>query len=424
MEGQAQVPTLVDELRGETHDDVGRRLLIVVAVLVVNLTVGVAVHIDTFQRLAVGVVHLLVDPEGTGGLAHVVSHDGGAVTAADGLARGYAVVLVAFAAHQFRNLVVVPRNVVLEVPGEVLRHDGLHVETELNAIVLQRTDVLGHDAGRSRSHGDDDGVQQVGGLAVVTVQIPHEASVLGREVQTGVVGRRGLPLQTGIVGRRTGRIVVLAAEGVHGIVVTDGVHRLVGEVGADALLTGLSPSEAQFQVVEPRGLLHELLTADAPGKSRGGEVTEACGGTLGEARRTVGTEGDGEEVALEQRVVDATEVGHQTVVCGPCLLGAYTLVVSLGRGQEVTVRVVALPALSGVPAFAVVAAFLGTGHDAEVVYLVPHVAVLGVGVGRGRPLHVVGLAVPAVVVVVEGVGRAVVVLLRLGVLAADVGVQH
>ena len=63
MEGCTQVPVLVEELGGEAHDDVGCRALVIVAVALVNLSVGVAIDIHTLDRLSCLVIDLLIDEE-------------------------------------------------------------------------------------------------------------------------------------------------------------------------------------------------------------------------------------------------------------------------------------------------------------------------------------------------------------------------
>jgi hypothetical protein len=61
MEGCTEVPVLIDELGGETHDDIRSRALVAITVVIVNLAVTVTVNIYTLNRLAVLVVNLLVN---------------------------------------------------------------------------------------------------------------------------------------------------------------------------------------------------------------------------------------------------------------------------------------------------------------------------------------------------------------------------
>ena len=67
------------------------------------------------------------------------------------------------------------------------------------------------------------------------------------------------------------------------------------------LLTSLTPAQTQLGIADDIDVLHERLVGDTPGEGCCGEVTPAV--TIGEAAGTVGTEGEGEEVAIQQGVV-------------------------------------------------------------------------------------------------------------------------
>jgi hypothetical protein len=72
VERSTEVPVLIDELCGQTHNHVGSRALVVVAVVVVDLSIGVAVYVETLDRFTVGIVNLLINEEGVDGFAHLI----------------------------------------------------------------------------------------------------------------------------------------------------------------------------------------------------------------------------------------------------------------------------------------------------------------------------------------------------------------
>ena len=111
---------------------------------------------------------------------------------------------------------------------------------------------------------------------------------------------------------------------------------------------------------------------------------------LRELRGTIGTERSRQHVAVEQRVVQTTEVRYQCVVGSPLLLAADTGVESLAG--------IGVGTLSLIETVTVVVAFLGTGHDVDEVS-VELLLILGVCVGGDAVLVVACQTVPAVVVV-------------------------
>ena len=108
MEGCTEVPVFVEELGSEAHDNVSCRFLVEVLVAFVNLAVGVAVNIETFDWLSCLIVNLLVNEERVGCLAYTVCLNLSAVTTRDGCTGLDVVVCVAVATSKRGNLVVVP----------------------------------------------------------------------------------------------------------------------------------------------------------------------------------------------------------------------------------------------------------------------------------------------------------------------------
>ena len=108
MECCTEVPVLIEELGCEAHDNVSCRLLVEVLVAFVNLAVGVAVNIETFDWFACLVVNLLVNEERVGCLTYTVCLYLSAVTTRDGCTGLDVVVGIAVATCKRGNLVVVP----------------------------------------------------------------------------------------------------------------------------------------------------------------------------------------------------------------------------------------------------------------------------------------------------------------------------
>ncbi len=88
--------------------------------------------------------------------------------------------------------------------------------------------------------------------------------------------------------------------------------RDVVEIITNVLLTGLTVCQTELQVADGLNILQESLFFHAPSESCCREVAPLM--TLGEARRTVGTHGEREEVAVQQRVVQTADPRAQAVL--------------------------------------------------------------------------------------------------------------
>ena len=95
------------------------------------------------------------------------------------------------------------------------------------------------------------------------------------------------------------------------LIVTEGVDRLVAIVGDTILLSGHTVAKTELQVADGLHLLEEGLLLDLPCQSDGGEDTPAVLGC--KARGAVGTYGRGDEVAVEERVIDTTVKGYKRI---------------------------------------------------------------------------------------------------------------
>ncbi len=343
---------------------------------------------------------------------------------------------VGVGAHKLGNLVAVVGEVEIDVPAQVGSVDGLVADAGLDTGVAHAAYVaVGLVA--EVAHGSHAGVvDQVGGLAIVPVDRATQLLVPQAPVETHV-GRGGsLPLQCGVVGIGTG----------HGAVAHDivertlhaGVDCIVGIVAvvADAfLLAGLTPAQAQLEVAQCGSVLQEALLVDGPGQSGAGEVApllvvEALEPV--EARRAVGTEGEGEEVALGIVVLHTSEVGLQVV------LGAVALAVVLQGhdvggasqwgdiagivgGSECRVVGVLIDIVGVLLAPEVLP--LVAGHDVEVVHVVEVLVVLEILTPGEVLLGAVGPAVAAPVAGLRATGKHVGVLLAAREVATYCGVQ-
>ena len=227
---------------------------------------------------------------------------------------------VAFAS-QLGNLVLVIGEVGGQLPLQVLCLDGTHGECSLDTLVLQRTDIAQHLVTEVRTCRNGGSVDQVGGLTIIVVYATADAVAEQGEVQTDVRSCGGLPLQVLVIGIGTVEqtAVVEANEGITSVH-TGGVHVIGGKiiVVADAvLLTGLTPTETELQLVKPFGVLQEGLFVDLPTKCYRGEGCPVVVETAG----TVATYGGGNHVAVESDVVGTSEERYQVALLLP-LAGA------------------------------------------------------------------------------------------------------
>ena len=179
--------------------------------------------------------------------------------------------VVRIVADEFKNLVAVVGQVVVDGPQQVGGADGLPVQGHLDTGVAQRTDVLVECVAEVGHCREGSPVQQVGSLAIVPVDATTQALVHDTPVQTDVGGRCGLPLQLGVVnvGPSLGAVAADIIERTHAAVAHHVGSKVV--VVADAfLLTGLTPTETQFQVAEGT-IFHEVFLVDLPCQGCRGE---------------------------------------------------------------------------------------------------------------------------------------------------------
>ena len=147
-------------------------------------------------------------------------------------------------------------------------------------------------------------------LLLIDVGSHFEARVEEGKVETDVEVLNGLPLQIGIADRRNGGTQnALAIEHIVGS--TEQGHR--GTV-ADLLVTYTTPTETELTIGEPVLTFEEGLTTECPGCTCRWEGSILA--AVGEAARTVGTDGCGEIVAAVVVVHHTTEPRNEGVVAG------------------------------------------------------------------------------------------------------------
>ena len=103
-------------------------------------------------------------------------------------------------------------------------------------------------------------------MTIVVINSTIDATRQETEVDTGIVGRRGLPLDVAVEGLRsqrtgyTGHILCIT-------IVYIVVERIVGiVVVTNILLTGLTPTQTELKSRQGLRVLEELLLGDVPSK--------------------------------------------------------------------------------------------------------------------------------------------------------------
>ena len=140
--------------------------------------------------------------------------NGRSVTRADGVTRLYVVVFAVAAVREFGNLIVVPCNVVLYIPDEVLRYYRLGANGELDTIVFKGADVGGEGRVEVRPYRYFHRVEEVFSLTIVSIDTTADAAAEEAVVDTYIVGRCSLPLQVGVVSTCTLCIIICVTESV------------------------------------------------------------------------------------------------------------------------------------------------------------------------------------------------------------------
>ena len=213
MSVQTEVPSLVADLGVESEvSPRGRAAAGHIAVVGVDLTVVVAVHEGILYRIAFLVVNLLVQIISIrsvaglvqGGKSYVATHR---LTYLDSLE-------VLVAVGKLGDLYVLEGEVSADLPVPVSCLDGDEVGRKLYTLVHHTSDVRGQLLAEVRSERNGNLVQQIEGVAVVSLDATADAVVQEAEVHTDVVGLGGLPFDVGVVCQRRQHVerTVLSAE--------------------------------------------------------------------------------------------------------------------------------------------------------------------------------------------------------------------
>ncbi len=232
-------------------------------------------------------------------------------------ARAYAwaslnIIVGSCAGSQLVHAVLVVSHVVVQLPREVLGHDRTHRRGELDTLVVERSDVGGHGVLEVAAGCHIHGVDKVCGLAVVVVEVEGQPVVEEAEVKTGVPCGGLLPCEVRVVNvRKIGHAVV--AHWVEGVLCVWSVCGNPSVVANAFLLTCLTPTETELEVVDSLNVAEERLVVDAPSQGHRWEETPTA--ILVEARGTVVTQGEREHVPVQQGVVHAAEERHEEVLC-------------------------------------------------------------------------------------------------------------
>ena len=82
---------------------------------------------------------------------------------------------------------MVPSYVIGYIPCKVLCDNRLYVKRQLQAIVFQGANILKLQVARYRTSRNRNGSQQVGGLAIIAINIETKTSVQGCKIQTCII---------------------------------------------------------------------------------------------------------------------------------------------------------------------------------------------------------------------------------------------
>ena len=248
MGAHGEGPLLVRHLRVEAERPVRSGLVEAVLVVVVDLAVLVQVGIETFDRLAVRVIDLLVDEERIRGVAGLMDLDRVAGTAGYAAGSDSEVVGALVIGGKSGDLGLIEGRVEAKGPAPVPCLDRKGVELELDSLVGKVTDVGVQVVGQVGSGGHRGAVQEILGVALVEIHATEDPVAEEAVVKTDVVGRGGLPLEVGVVAKRRDRCDHLVAEVEHRLVRVVLVGRQCRIVtGLEILLARLSPAEPELQ---------------------------------------------------------------------------------------------------------------------------------------------------------------------------------
>ena len=308
-EVEAQVPILVLELRVQAHKYLRHRTFArKVLVGLRNLTILVPVHYRILNRISLVIIHLLIEIERARCIAYLMILNGG-TRSKRGISRGNTRIVGIVSSRQLGDAALVPREVIAQLPTEILALDSHGIHIELNPLVLHPSHIGGNDVREVRTCRSTHTVQQVTGTLVVILDGTGNPVVQETEIKTKVVGRGFLPLQVRTIAIRLQEIgTEILPRGI-------GSQRISGqiEVITDFLLTRYPITDAELQVGKYlTSRFHPRFIQDGPGKGQRRECTPTMVGT--ESGRTVTTQGSRQQITVLVVPIHTAEEGNQVVL--------------------------------------------------------------------------------------------------------------
>ena len=161
---------------------------------------------------------------------------------------------------------MIPTHIIGNIPCKVLGYDRLHVECHLNTIVLEGTYVLQQVITECGTCWYVNCCQQIGCLAIVTINVERETVVESSEVDTCIPCCGLFPSQLVVILVRTYSLVIVVTERILSIRVTYYIKWSIVEVIDTILLTSLTPTYTEFEIIKPFYIFQEALVVDLPGK--------------------------------------------------------------------------------------------------------------------------------------------------------------
>ena len=214
--------------------------------------------------------------------------------------------------RELDDLILQPRSVSAQTPGEVTDTQDLSAELELETIVADLTNIT-VDAGDTRRGSKLIFEKQILRLLVEDFDRTID-SVKEAEFKSYVRGNLSFPRQVGIPDMCYTQSRFIE-------VIAGAVGSLIGIVAREPVIPRLPIGATELEAVDPRDVLHELLGVDIPPSTDSPEVPPTA--VLVEAAGAISAVGQREVVAVAVVVVEATEVTFLAIDIGAGVDRAY-----------------------------------------------------------------------------------------------------
>src|SRR5574344_201407 len=170
------------------------------------------------------------------------------------------VIVVAAAADEFVNYIVVVGNVIGQFPTPVLVLNRTYGTGKLDTFVVEAAHVAGDFVLEVGTCRNEYGVDEVRGLTIIVIDVEDDAVLQETEVQTCIEGLGLFPCKIGVVSVRTiGAAVAVHTDGIVGVVAVEGVRGKIGIVANAFLLTCDTVAHTGFEVADGFNILKEAL---------------------------------------------------------------------------------------------------------------------------------------------------------------------